>query len=125
MDSSLIDSAEDQTFHLIRLPKDLVERSRKEGNSNVGSVFVYHDGQVEFQDNKTHKVYTLMRNTPTKSESSGLKKGNKEPVVANEGADLFKISLQKDEAVHIGKVKSSTLLAVPKVDGKDVSTAFD
>lgn len=122
MDSSQIGSEDGQTFLLMRLPKETVERSRN-GSSKVGSVFIYEDGQMEFQDNESNKVYSIIKNSPyTKIETSQKKKPNH--VVANEESDLFKISLQKDEAIHLGKVKPSTLLAVPKVDEKDVSTVF-
>lgn len=121
MDSSQIDSEDDQTFLLIRLPKETVASSQQEGSSRVGSVFVYDDGQMEFQDDKSHKMYTLMRNSQPKTITS-QRQGNH--LIANEESDLFKISLQKNDAVHLGKVRLSTLLAVPKVDEKGVSTAF-
>lgn len=122
MDSSPLGLGNDQTFLLIRLPKETVERGR-DGSSKVGSVFVYEDGQMEFQDDESNKVYSIIKNLPAvKQETTQRKKPNH--VVPNEESDLFKISLQKDEAIHLGKVKPSTLLAVPKVDEKDVSTVF-
>lgn len=123
MDSSPIGSAEDKTFLLIRLPKETVQRCR-EGNSKVGTVFVYDDQRVEFQDDKSFKLYTLMRNSQAngKTNTSSHRKDNQIPAV--EESDLLEVSLQKDEAVHLGKVKLSTLLAVPKVDEKDVLAVF-
>lgn len=121
MDSSQIDLEDDQTFLLIRLPKKTVASSQHEGSSRVGSVFVYDDGQMEFQDDKSHEIYTLMRNSQPKTITS-QRQGNH--LIANEESDLFKISLQKNDAVHLGKVRLSPLLAVPKVDEKGVSTAF-
>lgn len=121
MDSSQVGSEDDQTFLLIRLPKETVERSQ-DGSSKAGSVFVYEDGQMEFQDSESNKVYSLIRNFPAKILESSHKKKNH--VVANVESDLFKISLQKDEATHLGKVKPSTWLAVPKVDERGASTVF-
>lgn len=120
MDSSPIDSENDQAFLLIRLPKETVERCRN-GGSKVGSVFVYEDGHMEFQDNESNKVYSAIENKPI-CEDKFFKKLNQ--VLHVEESDLFKISLQKDEAIHLGKVKPSALLVVPKVDEKDVSTVF-
>jgi len=122
MDSSLIDSGDEQTFHLIRLPKETVERCKDGDSSKVGSIFVYENGDIEFQDDKSLKVYTIMRNTP-KMASSNQKRVNNH-LVANEESDLFKISLQKNEALHLGKVKLSTFLAVPKDGAIDAATAF-
>lgn len=118
MDSSQIDSEDDQTFLLIRLPKETVDKSQH-GSSKVGSVFIYDDGQMEFQDDKSLKFYTLMRNSQPKAVKN---QRHGDHLVANEESDLFKISLQNDDVVHLGKVRLSTLLAVPKVDEKGVST---
>lgn len=120
MDSSQTDSEDDQTFLLIRLPKETVKRSQH-GSSNVGSIFVYDDGQMEFQDDKSLKIYTLLRNSQPKVVKNHRQANHD---IANEESDLFKISLQKSDAVHLGKVRLSTLLAVPKVDERGVSTAF-
>lgn len=119
MDSLQTGSDDDQTFLLIRFPKESVERAKNSGNTLVGSVLVYEDGRVEFQDNKSQHAYSLMTNTPPKKAGSS----RKIQIVANEESDLFRVSLQKDEAVHLGKVKSSTLLAVPKADETGVYTA--
>lgn len=122
MDLSRIGLEDDQTFLLIRLPKETVEEHKKSGVSNVGSVVIHKDGQTIFQDGKSHKLYTLMTNSPIKGE--GDRKSGKH-ILANEESDLFKISLHKEEAVHLGKVKTSTCFAVPMVDDRDVSTVFD
>lgn len=122
MDSSPIDSHDDQTFHLIRLPRETVELAKNGGSKKVGTLYVYDDSRSEFIDDNSHKVYSLVRNTPIKGEGGTRKHSNN--VAASEESDLFRISLQKKEAVHLGKVKLSTLLAVPKADEKDVSTAY-
>lgn len=126
MHSLPIGSEEEEAFLLIRLPKETVDQRRQAGEASttkVGSIFVYSDSQAEFQDVNSQKIYTLLRNSPTKSGThSGGSQKRSCHVVSNEESDLFKISLQKDEALHLGKVKLSTLLAVPKVDEKDVST---
>lgn len=131
MSSSPIDLLDEQTFLLIRLPKQTFEKAKNsETNSaKVGSVFIYDDGQAEFQDADSLKVYKLMRNeavknesTPTKTNKSSLNIHNN--LVSSEESDLIKISLQKDEAIHLGKIKSSILFAVPKADEKDASTVF-
>lgn len=134
MDSLLTDLAEDRTFLLIRLPKETVERCEKGTGGCVGSVYVYDGGYSEFQDNHSAKVYSLLnhsvsRQTNNNSSSSQNQSWTKRDAtisqpVADDESDLFKISLQTDEAVHLGKVKPSTLLAVPKVDEKDVSAVF-
>lgn len=127
MDSSPIGSPDDQTYHLIRLPKESVERAKNGGTNSVkvGTVNVYRGGRAEFVDDESLKEYSLMRNIPIKGEpvSGGHKRAN--CVSASEESDLFRISLQKKEAVHLGKVMPLTLLAVPRVDETNVSTAFD
>lgn len=128
MASLPLDSLEDpQQLLLIRLPKDIVEASRSSATGKVGSVYIYADGQAEIKDDRTNKVYELIRNVPTAGNAGGV--GSQSQTVdnheiANEESDLFKISVQKDEAVHLGKVKFSTLLAVPRVDEIDASTVF-
>lgn len=127
---SQICSQDERTFLLIRFPKETVQRSQTVvgGSLKVGSLSVLRDDSLEFQDDQSKKIYSLMRNTPlAKVKEINNKKVKTQTVtdtVANEESDLFKISLQKDEAVHLGKVKLSTLLAVPKVDEKDVATVF-
>lgn len=121
MDSSPIDSENDQAFLLIRLPKETVDRCRT-GGSKVGSMFVYEDGQMEFQDNESNKVYSIIENKPI-GRMDFEKRTSR--LLQIEESDLLKVSLQKDEAIHLGKVKPSALLAVPKVDEKDVSTVFE
>lgn len=131
MDSSLTDSEDDQTFLLIRLPKETVERSRNraaDSSTKVGSVFVFEDGSAEFQDDSSLKTYTLMRNSPkqpkpkNEGDRSNISQKKVPSIISNEESDLFKISLQNDEAVHLGKVRLATLLSVSKVDETDVST---
>lgn len=126
------DSLDDpQQLLLIRLPKEIVEASRSSATGKVGSLYIYDNGLAEIEDEATSKVYTLMRNSPNKRKNNELnasgnsldQKHSDNHEVANEESDLFKISIRKDEAVHLGKIKFSTLLAVPKVDGKDVLTA--
>lgn len=132
MDSLLTGLDDDQTFLLIRFPKETVDRSKsivEGGSTKVGSLFVYNDGHAEFQDEASYKVYSLTRNSvpQTIKPESGSRPGSQKSEQGGssiEESDLFKISLQKDEAVHLGKVKLSTLLAVPKVDEKDVSAVF-
>lgn len=137
MNSSPIDLPDEQTFLLIRLPKQTAERARNSNNTDhtstkLGSVFIYADGRAEFQDAESLKMYELMRN-----QSSGLETTNTKiekstgsivnidtNVISSEESDLMRISLQKDEAIHLGKVKSSTLFAVPRVDETDASTVF-
>lgn len=122
MDSLQLDLQDDQTFHLIRLPRATVERANNASTNSlkVGSVFVAEDNTLEFIDDESRKLYKLIRNKPVKSEN--VRRANN--VAACEESDLFKISVQKEEAVHLGKVTPSTLLAVPKVDEKDVSIVF-
>lgn len=126
MDLLQTGSADDQTFLLIRLPKETVARHLK-GESHVGTVHLSEAGYAEFQDNQSQRVYTLMRNSVPKQLNGGSQRSklnNNSQPVADDESDLFKISLQKDEAVHLGKVKLSTLLAVPKGDETDVSAVF-
>lgn len=126
MDLSPIDSHDEQTFHLIRLPKEaaIQQAAAKNGPVKVGTIFVHDNNRVEFVDDKTNKVYSLMRNTPVKGEIGGSSHSHKRVnyVAPSEESDLLKLSLQKEEAIHLGKVKFSTLLAVPKDDETDVST---
>lgn len=122
MDSLQTGSEDDQTFLLIRFPKESVERSKTGSGPLVGSILVYEDGRIEFQDNKSHNVYSLMSNSPPKKGGASQRRDCH--VVVNEESDLFRVSLQKDEAIHLGKVKSSTLLAVPKADETSVYTAL-
>lgn len=137
MDSLQTDSADDQTFLLIRLPKETVARSQSGCGTHVGSVYVFDGGYTEFQDDQSKNIYSLLSNSVSKlSNNNGSvnagghhQMGSKREttnsqLVADDESDLFKISLQKDEAIHLGKVKLSTLLAVPRVDEKDVSAAF-
>lgn len=152
MNSLPTDSLNEQAFILIRLPRETIEQHRERAkdpnnrDTKVGSVYVYDDGHAEFQDNSSLKLYSLIRNTTnlvnvkqqqqqasqSQQQSQGsVKKGeylqqdSSYDTVANEQSDLFKISLQKSEAIQLGKVKFSTLLSVPKVDGIGVSTLFD
>lgn len=148
MDSSQLDSQSDhQTFHLIRLPKETVDRA-KNGSCLVGTLLVHDDGSMEFEDNLSRKSYQLLRNTPIgatrnqldtppssqlKSTSGGdgqsmgrvshINAINSIHLASSNESDLLKISLQKDEAIHLGKVKTSTFLAVPKAGVTSVSTA--
>lgn len=137
MDSSQIDSPDDQqTFHLIRLPRETVERARN-GSCKVGTLFVHDDGSADFQDNHSREIYTLLRNCPIGSDSSRANSNSGgssqkrssytaafiDRMASSNETDLLKISLQKDEALHLGKVKTSTLLAAPKGDETNVSTA--
>jgi len=141
MDSLPIDSQEEQqTFHLIRLPKETVERA-KGRSCKVGTLFVDHDrNTVEFRDYHSCTMYSLLQNNPIGNQHAqrttqlnSQDESNKKPststlsnsaLVANSNeTDLLKISLQRDEAVHFGKVKTSTFLAVPKVDETSASTA--
>lgn len=92
MDSSPIDSQEGQTFLLIRLPKESVERANN-GRVKVGSLYMYPDGRTEFQDNHTSKIYTLI----TRPDES----------------DLLQISPQRSLALHLGKIDRSTLCLAP------------
>lgn len=128
MDSSLIDSADDQTFHLIRFPKEILNNCDKTATTKAGSVFVYHDGRIEYQDDKSHKIYSLLNNSQHLDPSlpSPKKEIRRQQLVPNEESDLFRISLQTgNEAVHLGKVKPSTWLVVPKVDETGASTVCD
>ena len=127
MDSSPIDSPDEQTFHLIRLPKSIVEQAAS-GNTRVGTVTVDSNGLVELKDDNSGKLYTLIRNVPLDKDSNEGSQATKikiHDVSTGEKSDLFKISLQKEETMHIGKVKPLTLLAVPKDDGTDVSTVYE
>lgn len=129
MDSLPIGSEDEQTFHLIRLPKETVERARR-GGSKAGTVYVLDNNNVEFHDTNTNKVYKVIRNDPTcvetrPGEASSQKQARANKMVACEESDLFKISIQKEEAVHLGKVKLSTLLAVPKDGARDVSVVVE
>lgn len=124
MHSLQIDSQDEQTFLLIRLPRETIETSRQSsttvaGNTKVGSIQVFDDGQAEFHDTRSSKTYTLMRNSTRKAKKKDS------PVIANEESDLFKLSLQNCEADHLGKVKFSALLAVPKAGELDASIASD
>lgn len=125
MFSSQIDSQDEQTYLLIRLPKETVERAKASGStsSKAGSIYVYPDGRAEFQDENSLKVYALLRNEPIKEEKGPSRTSHcgKDEIIANEESDLIKISLQKNDAIHLGKVKLSTLFAVPKVDERDAS----
>lgn len=124
MDSSPIGSQDRQTFNLIRLPKETVDRGRAggPGKVKVGSVYVYPDGRAEFQDSDTLKVYNLIRNEPIKMERGTSRYTNTDDkMVASGESDLIRISLQRSHAVHLGKIKLSTLFAVPKGDERDVS----
>lgn len=126
MDSSPIDSGDDRTFHLIRLPKVTIERAVSSGNSKVGTVFVYDSGEIEFYDDQSKSSYNLIRNTPiirNDESGSGSQKLKVKHVIACEESDLLKVSLQ--EAIHLGKVTPSTLLAVPKDVETSVSTASE
>lgn len=137
MDTLPIDLPDDQqTFHLIRLPRETVERASS-GSCKVGTLYVGSDGFIEFQDNQSRKVYSLVRNDPVRnvasSQSGGQQSSQKRTVytAANNNAnlassnesDLLNLSIQKDEAIHLGKVKTSTFLAVPKADETNVSIA--
>lgn len=122
MDLLQTGSVDEQTFLLIRFPKESVERSKSSGDPHVGMLLVHEDGRVEFQDNKSQNVYTMITHTPPKKIGSSQKKENH--TIESEESDLFRVSLQKDEAVHLGKIKSSALLAVPKADETDVYTAL-
>lgn len=114
MDSSPIGSEDEQTFLLIRLPKETAERCQQ-GSSKVGSVFVYDDGQMEFQDDKSLKIYDLMRNSgPTQKLSTSFRQDTSQMCTASEKSDLFKISLQKEEALHLGKVTTNSLFCIAK-----------
>lgn len=127
MDSSPIGSRDEQTYHLIRFPKESIERAKNAGGSSkkIGTVYVYAGGRAEFIDDESSKVYSLMRNIPIKSETTGGGHKRANCISASEESDLFRISLQKKDAVHLGKVKTSTLLAVPRVDETSVSIVFE
>lgn len=115
MDSLLPDSP-DEVYHLIRLPKEMVERAKR-GETKLGSVHVYENNCVEIQDNVSKKVYSLVRNVPKRDgDGSGSNQRQNVHVAPSEESDLFKISLQKGHAIQLGKIKSSALLAVPKAD---------
>lgn len=126
MNSLPIDLQDEQTFLLIRLPKATVERTQSGGKA--GSVFVYDDGRSEFQDAESLKLYSLFKNEipkvkqQTSSQETQCRTATniENNVVSSEESDLISISLDKDEALHLGTVKSSVLFAVPKVDEKDV-----
>lgn len=126
MSLSPIDLLDEQTFLLIRLPKETVNKAReRRSGEKVGQVYVYDDGRTEFQDSETLRLFNLLRNqSPTikdhvVSQSSQCRTSTnaKSNIVSSEESDLIRISLQSDEAIHLGKVKSSVLFAVPKVDG--------
>lgn len=132
MNSSPIDSLDEQTFLLIRLPRETVDKARqRESGAKAGSVFVYDDGRTEFQDSETLKMYSLLRNqSPNVKEHTILQSSQcktstnaRSNVKSIEESDLIRISLQNDEAIHLGKVKSSVLFAVPKVDDRGASSA--
>lgn len=125
MDSSRIDSGDERTFLLIRLPRETVNATKElTGLNKVGTVSVDTSNCTVFRDDYSGKVYNLVRNEPTAHKTSTTNK-KESSIVANEESDLFRISLHRDEAIHIGKVKSSTLLSVPKDGAIGVSAVSD
>ena len=99
--NDLPDDRQETTFHLIRLPKETCER----GSGHVANLTVDPtDGSLVLQDNSSNKIYSVISNY---SKTKTLD----EP---EDGHDLVKVSLNREELVHLGKVDVSTLICVPK-----------
>lgn len=104
MDPVHIDLQNDQTFHLIRLPKETIERLKEAGPSgnqtSVGTLIINKEGPPVFQDKESKKTYDLISNNSSKV------KVNKH--------DLIEVKPDKRQATHLGKIMPSTLITVPK-----------
>jgi hypothetical protein len=104
MDSSQIDLQNDQTFHLIRLPKETIERLKEAGPSAnrapVGTLIINKEGPPIFQDSVSKRTSDLISNNNLK--------------VKVDKYDLIELRPDKREATHLGKVMPSTLITVPR-----------
>lgn len=104
MDPVHIDLHNDQTFHLIRLPKETIERLREAGtnvnHSPVGTLIINKEGPPVFQDKESKKTYDLISNNSLK--------------VKVDKNDLIEVKPDKRQATHLGKIMPCTLITVPK-----------
>jgi hypothetical protein len=108
MDPSPIDLQNENTFHLIRLPKETVQRLQEASSSAtsepVGTLIITKEGPPVFQDKETKKTFDLISN------NLNVK------VQKNDLNDLIEVKLDKKEATHLGKVMPSTIISVPRGD---------